>query len=364
VPPVPVPYREPLFTALARRPSLVLRVIYQAGRVAAWDQNAGWFPVEHEYDAVVLRSRQRGRVERTPLIVPVGLGAALDQFGAECVVVSEFGPAALQALAWCARRRRPLVILTEVTCAGAEQLPGWQRALHRAVASRAAGFIAVSDAARERLIALGADPRAVEVSVQSADLGPLLAIARGEVTERGGPLRLLTVCRLIGDKNVGALLEALARTGLSSAQVALTVVGSGPLEADLRERARRLGLDVEFAGWVAPAELPERYAAAGAFALVSTVEPFGVAVREAAAAGLAMICTRVAGAAGDIAIDGETALLVDPYDVDDIARALCALCRDGALRARLGAAARARVAERGLERDVDAFERAALRAAR
>src|ERR1700739_44946 len=44
VPPVPVPYREPLFQRLARRPELAIRVIYQAASQPSWDQAAGWFP--------------------------------------------------------------------------------------------------------------------------------------------------------------------------------------------------------------------------------------------------------------------------------------------------------------------------------
>ena len=54
-------------------------------------------------------------------------------------------------------------------------------------------------------------------------------------------------------------------------------------------------------------------------ALVSTYEPFGVALREGAAAGLPLICSVRAGAAGDVAVDGENALLVDPADRGAIA---------------------------------------------
>ena len=65
-------------------------------------------------------------------------------------------------------------------------------------------------------------------------------------------------------------------------------------------------------GYVAPDELPGLYPDADVLALVSTYEPFGVAVREAAAAGLPLICSVRAGAAGDVAVDGENAVLVDP----------------------------------------------------
>jgi glycosyltransferase involved in cell wall biosynthesis len=100
--------------------------------------------------------------------------------------------------------------------------------------------------------------------------------------------------------------------------------------------------------------LPEVYAAADIYALVSTYEPFGVVVREAAAAGLPIVCSRVAGAAGDVAVGGRNGFLVDPQDIDGVASALRALVEDPALRAQMGAESAAiDTASEG--RDVAAF---------
>lgn len=365
VPPVPVPYREPLFAALAARPGLTLRVVYLSGRAPGWDQPAAWFPDRHGYDAVVLRSRQRARRGRTPVILPRGLAAALSAFAPDVVVVSEFGPAAWRTLAWSARHRRPVVILTEVTPQVHATLPAAQRLVHRRLARRAAAFVATSHAARERLVRLGVAPERIEVSLQSADLEPVraAAAARREAPSAAGPVRLLTVARLVADKNVGAVLAALERSGLRADEVELEICGTGPLEDALRAAAARVAPAVHFAGWVAPAALADRYAAADAFVLASTWEPFGVAIREAVAAGLPVICSRVAGAAGDVARDGENAILVDPHDPDDLARALVAVCRDPARREAMAAASRALDASQSIERDVEAFARAVRRAA-
>jgi glycosyltransferase involved in cell wall biosynthesis len=104
------------------------------------------------------------------------------------------------------------------------------------------------------------------------------------------------------------------------------------------------------------------YARAGALALVSAYEPFGVTVREAAAAGLPVICTRTAGAAGDLAVEGENALLVDPGDRAQIADALRRLVRDAPLRRGLAEGSRAVTERHPPEADAEAFERAVLRA--
>jgi hypothetical protein len=54
VPPVPVPYREPLFERLAARGQIVPRVIYQAPAQPGWDMPADWFTRPGGYDSEVL----------------------------------------------------------------------------------------------------------------------------------------------------------------------------------------------------------------------------------------------------------------------------------------------------------------------
>jgi glycosyltransferase involved in cell wall biosynthesis len=367
LPPVPVPYREPLFEGLASGHAVDLRVIYQAARAPGWDAPPAWFPAEHAYDAVKLPAWQRARADgRTPVIWPRGLEGALHDFQPDCVVAWEYGPAALRAFRWCRARRRPLVIFTECTPAIDRVLPRTQLRLHRWLASRAAGFIAASTAARERLLAMGVPPAEIEVSLQAAETERLRAVARerGTAGDERAPLTVLTVGRLVADKNIGRLLEAFARARIRPAEAVLEVCGTGPLEAELRDTASRLGVEARFRGYVSPEQLPGTYEGADAFALVSTLEPFGVVVREAVAAGLPLICTRDAGAAGDLAIEGRNALLVDPRSTDDIAAALRRLIDDTALRARLARESRAVDAEASTERSVAAFERAVLRAAR
>jgi glycogen(starch) synthase len=96
---------------------------------------------------------------------------------------------------------------------------------------------------------------------------------------------------------------------------------------------------------------------------VSTYEPFGVTLREGAAAGLPLVASRRAGATGDVAVEGENALVVDPDDVAQIAGALRRLVREPDLRTRLAAGSREVTRRRPPEADAEAWERAILRAA-
>src|ERR1700733_3879463 len=170
VPPTPVPYREPLFAALARRPELDLRVIYQSAGQPSWDVAPDWFPTEHPYPAVHLRSRQRRRAGRTPVLSPRGLERALRKANPDCVVVWEYGVASLRTLAWCRYHRRAYVIFTECTPQIDSMLPRWQLGLHRRLARHADAVIAASSAARERLRAFGVPDARIHVALQAADV--------------------------------------------------------------------------------------------------------------------------------------------------------------------------------------------------
>lgn len=357
---MPVPYREPLFARLAEGGRVAPRVIYLAGGQPGWDQRADWFPERHDYESEVLHSRQRARAGRSPITMPRGLGAALRRADPECVVSWEYGPATWRALAWCTLHRRPLVIFSELTPWSDAALSSTQRRVHRLVAPRAAGFIVASSQGVLRLDRLGIDAGRVHVSLQSADLAAFAATAR---PVRHGPVRVLSVGRLVPDKNLGRLIDAFARAGFGPEEAELVVCGSGPLEAELRAHADRVRAPVRFLGYAAPAELPAVYGDADVLALVSTYEPFGVTLREGAAAGLALLCSTRAGAAGDVAVQDENALLVDPEDVGAIAAALRRLVREPTLRELLATGSRAVTARHPAEADVEAWERAILQAA-
>ncbi len=362
VPPAPAPYREPLFRALHERDELELTVIYQSARQPSWNVAAEWFATEHPYPARHLRSWQHSRPGRTPIVWPRGLERALRSAEPDCVVASEYGPASLRALWWCRTHGRAYVVLTECTPRMDAMLSAAQQALHRRVARIADGVIAVSSAARERLLAFGVPPQRIAVALQSADLDRVRAAAATRTSDGSRPLTVISVGRLVPDKNFATLLEAFARASLSPEQARLEIAGTGFLEPELRQLGERLGVPVRFRGHVPPSELPHLYAGADIGAFVSTYEPFGVAVREAAAAGLPIICSRAAGAVGDVAIEHRNAVLIEPDRVEEISAALARLVSDGALRRRMGAESRAIDAATD-GRDVDAFVSAIITAA-
>ena len=156
---------------------------------------------------------------------------------------------------------------------------------------------------------------------------------------------ILFVGRVTRDKGIVELVDAFR--ALQPRVPGATLLLVGPLEperdplpeATLAEIGRNPGIHA--LGYVAN---PEHYmAASDVFCLPSYREGFGIVAIEAAALGLPCVGTRIVGLS-DAVVDGATGLLVPPKDARSLAAALENLLRDDALRARLGAAARERVA--------------------
>jgi glycosyltransferase involved in cell wall biosynthesis len=153
------------------------------------------------------------------------------------------------------------------------------------------------------------------------------------------------------------LFEALARDRAGWAGWQVLVVGDGPYRDRLDRRLEALGIasDINFVGQ--QEDVVPWLQALDVFALPSYGEE-GVpqAIMQAMACAVPVVSTTV-GAIAEAVDDGVTGLLVAPRSAPALGAALARLRDDGALRARFGAAARAR-AERdfGIERMLDAME--------
>lgn len=166
--------------------------------------------------------------------------------------------------------------------------------------------------AQAHTIGLGVDTRVFRPAVRTAR------------TQRhpGGPIQVGFVGRLAAHKGVQVLFLAAAR----DARLHLSIVGGGPLEATLRERAARPDLAgrVTFVGHLSGERLAEHVRSLDVLAVPSLprpgwVEQFGRVAVEALASGVPVVASD-SGALPDVLQDA--GLLVPPGDVEALRDAL------------------------------------------
>ena len=112
-----------------------------------------------------------------------------------------------------------------------------------------------------------------------------------------GPVALLAIGRLAPEKNLEALVEAVAHPSLRS-RVTLTIVGDGPCRPALEGMVRNLPAPhVRLVGPVAHARLGGYFKEAQALVIPSRNEPWGNVVTEALGMGIPVLATPSVGAA-------------------------------------------------------------------
>lgn len=221
-----------------------------------------------------------------------------------------------------------------------ESSPAVQRII-RKVFGHAVLVIALSEEWRTRLMRICPEAR-IEVVNNAVPL-PGLADLPGQGERRPTLLFLGEVSRR---KGIYDLVPALARAAGRVPELELVCGGTGDIE-EIRRLAGQLGVGgrVTCKGWLDADRKRVALASAMVFVLPSYAEGMPMALLEAMSWGLPVIATPVGGVPQVITHE-VNGLLVRPGDSDGLAAAICRLMESPALRARLGAAARATIEER------------------
>jgi glycosyltransferase involved in cell wall biosynthesis len=311
---IPAPFRIPLWNALAERVELRVLLLGERDPRRAYDLHRD----EWRFDARVLPGRDLQLGDRW-LVLSRGVRGEVR--GVDAILIGGWNqPAFFQA----ARSGIPYAVWVEST--GRDVRTGRLDWLKRRLLERAAGALVPGTAAREYVLSLGVAPERIAIAPNAFDLAAFTqAVER--TRGRHGPT-ILTVARLSPEKDVSTLLRAVE--GLDTK---LVVVGDGPQEVALREAAPA---NARFAGRASRDELPRWYAQADVFALPSRSETWGMALSEAAAAGLPLIATEAVGAAWDLIEEGVNGYRVPVGDAAALREALAKALGDEAWCDRAG----------------------------
>ncbi|HYC20413.1 MAG TPA: glycosyltransferase family 1 protein [Candidatus Bathyarchaeia archaeon] len=152
-----------------------------------------------------------------------------------------------------------------------------------------------------------------------------------------GSKKILVVSDVSPRKNHLRLIEAfeLVHRADPSCDAELIIVGYlrkdvPEFESTLRDmRSRNEGLNIKLAGYLTDSEVLSLYEEADVFVYPSLYEGFGLPVLEAMACGCPVIASNVSSLPEVV---GEAGLLVDPYNVEALARAIRTVLDDDELK--------------------------------
>lgn len=215
-------------------------------------------------------------------------------------------------------------------------------------AARCVFTCARANAAHLRRLAAPEHADKVVVSYHGVDVDRFAPPAARPPHER---LRIVSCGQLERYKGMHLLVEACATLHREGVPLECWIVGEGPYRQHLEQQIAAAGMDdlVHLTGAQPHAEVARLLAEADVFALASELggksgrrDVIANVIVEAMAAGLPAIASRIPGAE-ELVEDGVNGFLVRPNRAEEVAAALRRLAADPAERARIGAAARAKI---------------------
>jgi len=221
----------------------------------------------------------------------------------------------------------PTVVYTVHNSVFHEFWPGWKRRTAAVVEGLLARHtdlvITVSEALRAELIRVAGIPPTRLRTIRNGVPGFPFHGGEGErVRQEFGIAAeqnvVGCVARFAPQKGLQDLLLAVEMVQRTH-PVHLLLVGSGPLEGQLRAQARQLSIEATFAGY--RNDVPALLASMDVFVLPSHSEGLPLIILEAMMAGLPIVASRVGGIP-EAVIDGCTGRLVDPHRPEQLAAAI------------------------------------------
>jgi glycosyltransferase involved in cell wall biosynthesis len=252
---------------------------------------------------------------------------------------------------------RRLGIPLVVSVPGSDAQVAGKNTLFRSMARftfRQAGLLtANSEALRDSVIALGADPAKFDLIIYGTDPCALVPDAadtgdlRAQLDIPVDATILLCVGRMVPKKGFDYLIRALATPALRGRNMAAVMVGDGDDRAAWQRLADELGVaqQLRWTGNVPKDRISVYYNMADVLVMPSVSRPadgLNVCVLDAMSCGKPVVGTDVAGNPLAVA-DGRTGLIIPEQDANALARAVALLVDAPEVRIAMGQAGRKRI---------------------
>jgi len=320
------PYKTKLFNNLNQLLDNDLKVLYMAETENIREWRVATEEIEFDYDIMFTGSINdvsalqlaRKTVHKLRIIDP------------EVVIIGGWDRVACWvALAWAQKRKKMAIVMVESHLLDKKRSK-LKEIVKKIFVSRCDAVLAAGSRHRDYVIMLGARADRVFITkgvggVDSSLYQSALELknSKAVVCEKMGipPLNyFIYVGRFAPEKNLLLLLEVYSKLLNKGMQGwGLVLVGSGPLEAELKSFINENNLDNVFLpGFMQKEKLIHYYAAADIFVLPSISETWGLVVDEAMSMGLPIIVSKVCGCYPDIVQDNVNGFSFSPENGEEL----------------------------------------------
>ena len=219
----------------------------------------------------------------------------------------------------CHKLRLPVVIVSDSRECDESRSPAKEWVKRQLLRGYSAALVAGSESSAY-LTKLGFPPDAISQPWNVVDNDLFVAASTPLTPTRSSP-HFLCVSRLVEKKNHRGLLAAYAAYQRQGGSWGLTLIGSGPLEPELRQAITQLPdpSRVTLQPFQQLPDLKASYAHASAFVLASSTDQWGLVVNEAMAVGLPCLVSNACGCAVDLIDHGRTGWSFDHSDPQALA---------------------------------------------
>lgn len=321
---VPAPYRVPGWELVSRMSDIKLNVIFcsKSNIDTTLNSNSLGFPTHY------LRGKYREYGIRF-LHSDIGIWTLMNELQPEVVVTMGFIPTYLFAFAWAIIHKVPHIAMTDGTIQSEKSLSLIHRFLRKVVFRRSAAFVGASKGSIDLFQSYG---------IESSKIHQSALCVHNEnfnLPESEKVIDFLFSGRLIDLKNpIFAIQVAVATSKILGRKTTLDILGQGEKEEEVRVFANSVKdqVTVRFLGYLAQRELPEIFSKARLFLFPTKFDCWGLVSNEACAAGLPVLISPHAGAAGELVKSGINGYVME-LDVNIWSNAASRLLSDNTLYA-------------------------------
>lgn len=324
------PYRYPIFEELAKTPGWDFEVWFMGRRVKnrIWDEEA---ITQYHFNHVFLQglTLNFGTKDIYPIWFNFSIYAQLAEAKPDVVIMMGWDSlTSFLVHLYCSFSGTKFVLYSDST----PLEKSWRRIvtlplvkLHVVTAD---ALISGGTRSKEYLQILGADPKRIHVSFNTVDVEKYQQKTAFFQKKRNETLKklqlenkkiILYYGQMIERKGVDLLLSAYQRLKKNNPDIALLLIGDGPLKEKLSSKIQKESiLDAVLLSNPGDEEICRYYALASVFVLPSREDVWGLVVNEAMSAGVPVVVSDHAGCAPDLVSDGQEGYVFASENIHDL----------------------------------------------